>query len=430
MPALELGAQIRTRTEFRDGFGNLPPRDADPAFFISQRSRLNAGLKGDRYRIFVSLQDARVWGQDLSTINRNTAVDNNGIMFHQAWGEILLFDTTTTFNSFKIRIGRQELVYDDERLLGGLDWLQQGRRHDAILFRLDHKLSKLDVGLAFNQNKEALSNTLFNSTPSANKGYPVAYPLGTNALVNNYKSLQFLHASRNLGKHTLSFLFLKDDFQRFQKDSVVMYDKGVWSRITTGLYSVYNFSEKSSLTGSVYYQGGKSPIGQNLSALLASLYSNLKLGDCLFIGPGIDYTSGNNVNNLSGTNYAFDPLYGTPHKFWGHLDYFYVANPMLPSGLVDGYFKVSYVKNKFKSSVNVHEFFIPTKLSVNGNKQSSRLGTEVDFDFLYNLTPSVAFIGGYACILGTNTLKVIKSVPAADKFGQFAYLMVNIKAFK
>src|SRR3712207_7983172 len=53
-----------------------------------------------------------------------------------------LFPYTTLFRSkkdtsfkkslvdyFGFKIGRQELLYDDSRLLGNLDWLQQARRH-------------------------------------------------------------------------------------------------------------------------------------------------------------------------------------------------------------------------------------------------------------------------------------------------------------
>ncbi|WP_315822863.1 hypothetical protein [Paraflavitalea speifideaquila] len=36
----------------------------------------------------LTVQDVRVWGQDVSTINRTTTQDNNGFMLHEAWAEI------------------------------------------------------------------------------------------------------------------------------------------------------------------------------------------------------------------------------------------------------------------------------------------------------------------------------------------------------
>lgn len=430
LPIIDLGGQIRTRTEFRDGQGTLPLKGADPAFFTSQRTRLNLGLKGDRYQFFVSVQDVRVWGQDISSINRVSAANNNSIIFHQAWGEVLLADSNSFLNGLKLKIGRQELVYDDQRLLGNLDWLQQGRRHDAILLKLDKSNYKLHIGAAFNQNRENSAGTVYIGNPALDPSFPSVYPISSNGLRNMYKSLQFLHFSKSFGNLGISYLFLKDDFQKFQRDSVIRYGTGTWSRFTTGFHSNYAFGNKSSLTGSIYYQGGKSPEGKSVSAVLASVYSDIKINNTFSIGPGVDYTSGGNNKETGTKTQAFDPLYGTPHKFWGYMDYFYVATPMLPTGLLDFYFRTNFVKNKFLASLIVHEFHIPSDLVINGEQQNKRLGTEVDLELSYNLTQNVSFIGGYAFMAGTNTLANVKRVNNAERFGQFAYLMVNIRSFK
>jgi hypothetical protein len=78
---------------------------------------------------FVAVQDVRVWGQDASTNNRITNSALNGLMLHEAWAEISLLDTNKTKlgKEFALKIGRQELLYDDSRLLGNLDWLQQAQ---------------------------------------------------------------------------------------------------------------------------------------------------------------------------------------------------------------------------------------------------------------------------------------------------------------
>ena len=78
-----------------------------------------------RLKFGLTLQDVRVWGQDVSTINRTTTANNNGLMLHEAWAEILLTDTTLKNKAFSLKIGRQELAYDDQRLLGNLDWLHR-----------------------------------------------------------------------------------------------------------------------------------------------------------------------------------------------------------------------------------------------------------------------------------------------------------------
>ena len=47
-----------------------------------------------------------------------------------------------------------ELVYDDERILGGLDWNVAGRYHDALKLGYANKNNEIHAILAFNQNDE------------------------------------------------------------------------------------------------------------------------------------------------------------------------------------------------------------------------------------------------------------------------------------
>ena len=69
---LSLSAQLRARSEMRDGQGAPLSHGSKPAVFISQRSRLNAAFSAHRVKLNVSVQDVRVWGQDISQINRTT----------------------------------------------------------------------------------------------------------------------------------------------------------------------------------------------------------------------------------------------------------------------------------------------------------------------------------------------------------------------
>ncbi len=60
------------------------------------------------------------------------------------------------------------------------------------------------------------------------------------------------------------------------------------------------------------------------------------------IGAGIDATSGNAGTDPARKYQRFDPLYGTPHKFWGTMDYFYAADGFSSNGLNDLYLKTRY----------------------------------------------------------------------------------------
>ncbi len=163
---LTLTGQLRTRGELRDGYGTLETAGSKNAAFIGQRTRLIFNYKSSHIIFQTSIQDVRLWGQDASTI---TPADGSKLAIHEAWAELVLSNKKdTAFKSspvdyFGIKIGRQELVYDDERLLGASDWLTQARRHDAIVFKLLQNGWQLDLGAAFNQNTDAINyNDIFN----------------------------------------------------------------------------------------------------------------------------------------------------------------------------------------------------------------------------------------------------------------------------
>ena len=181
---LTLDAEIRPRFEFRHGFSTLFPDGEDPAAFVSQRTRLNARYRMEQLDFYISVQDIRVWG-DVRQLNTQ---DSNGFGVHQAWGEIY-------FNpEISLRLGRQLMSYDDERILGGVGWAQQARSHDMAMVRYNGDLWKVHGGIAFNQDGEnVVGNTL--------------------TVENTYKSLQFIWAHRDWSNLSASFLFLNNGLQ-------------------------------------------------------------------------------------------------------------------------------------------------------------------------------------------------------------------------
>lgn len=415
-----MSAQLRTRTELRDGQGAPLAEGAKPALFTSQRTRLNIGYNMFRLKFGVALQDVRVWGQDASSIHRTTAADHNSLMLHEGWAEILLSDTATKNRAISLKIGRQELVYDDQRLLGNLDWLQQGRRHDAALLKLETKEWTLHAAAAFNQNREHASGTTYNSTP------PGTYPANTNG-GSHYKSMQYLYAGKKLKSGTASFLAFTDQFNKYSVDprtNTKTFESGVWSRVTTGFY-VNNTWNRLGATASAYYQGGKSQAGQNLSAALLSGIVHYSISRRLNTSAGVDYTTGGSKGN---TSRVFDPLYGTPHKFWGLMDYFYVASPFGSGGLTNYFVKGKYkVSDRFLLSLDAHQFSSAAKVSASTAKKN--FGQEVDILGNYTITKQIGIEAGYGHFFATSLLTspAVKNVPGAKGNANWAYVMINIK---
>jgi hypothetical protein len=418
---------VRTRTEYRNGQGTPSVDSLDSAVFTSQRTRLNIGYAGYRFKLFTAIQDVRVWGQDASSINRFTTDANDGLMLHEAWAELSLIDTGKVVKNFTVKIGRQELVYDDVRLLGNLDWLQQARRHDAIVFKFEHQGWTAHLGGAFNQNRELKSGTVFTPTPPAG-----TYPASTNGMTNMYESMQFLYVGKKLHFGNASLLFFKDDFNKSHIDpndaTKTIWDEGVFSRYTIGGNLFGTAARKLTFALSAFSQTGKYRDGTKLNEYLLSASAMYQAGRKFSFGPGIDITSGDGDK----PNQRFDPLYGTPHKFWGYMDYFYVADGFgAANGLVNAYVKAKYKpKDNLSLSLDVHQFHLPSAVKdADGKALDKKLGTEVDFVMTYNMTKAVTIEGGYCVMKSTDTMvsNNVKKVNKADLSSSWAYLMINIK---
>ncbi|UFH55048.1 alginate export family protein [Spirosoma sp. KNUC1025] len=476
-----LVGQLRTRTELRNGLGNLAPKDAPSAFFTSQRTRLTFGYKWDRVQFQTAVQDIRVWGQDASTIN-NT--DGNRFMVHEAWAEITLANSADTTIKFKalqnlsLKIGRQELVYDDVRLLGNLDWLQQGRRFDAALLKGQHLGWAMDLGVGFNQNTDAFgtvgdyytagnapATALSNKNvtlaipagflPTSGKGgAPVlATPLSTNGQNQQFKSFQMAYLTRKFNQTKFSALFFKDDFQKYRVDSLgnatqgYVYGRrydvaGTNSRVTYGAMLTGQFGNASSKLGKVqwqafaYGQGGKDRDG--LTIKKAYHYgANFMIQKGLFsVGPGYEVLSGNNATTIqSGETSRFDPLYGTPHRHWGYMDYFYVGTGSPAGGLQDAFLKFKYAGTRLTTTFDAH-YFALANATYNkmpdvpaGTLLPTKLGMEYDFIATYALNKFTTLEFGYAIMNGTNSLEYAKqgTMNEKNKIGTWSYLMINIR---
>jgi hypothetical protein len=479
-----LTGQLRTRTEMRDGLGTLSPKGTTAAVFTSQRTRLTFGYKWDRVNFNVSVQDIRVWGQDASSISN---ADGNRLMVHEAWADVTLMNIADTtikakgIDNLSFKIGRQALIYDDVRLLGDLDWLQQARRHDALLIKALHHGWQVDLGAGFNQNSDAFGITgtyyIPGNTPAYvtnSKGTLVAAPAGMQALAPNgsaaaasnlsgapvlanavstngmnqqYKSMQMLYVSRKFGQTKFAGLFFKDDFAKYRLDSAGnatagyvygrRYDvKGVNSRLTYGLMINGTIGNASGLKKAwqlgAYFQSGKDRDGKDLKASHYTAMLTLQKGKFSF-GPGFDYLSGNSASTEATENHRFDPLYGTPHKHWGFMDYYYVGTGSPVGGLQDAYFKVKYQTNAFFASVDAHNFRLaentpnaadPDKINIDKN-----LGYEFDVTLNYNLNKFTNLEAGYAFMLANNSTEYVKrgTMDQAKHRPHWAYLMINIR---
>ena len=391
-----LTAEVRPRSEFRNGFKTPTSDNNDPAFFTEQRSRLYMDFKDPKYKFRLSLQDVRLWGE----IPQIFKQEDGNTFISEAWGQYFLND------KFSIKAGRQIISYDNQRFLGGLEWAQQGRRHDALLFILDDKESKtkFHAGFAFNTDDDIPEPRLLQG-PGANF-YSTA---------GNYKALQYGWFNKTFEGGKISLLALNATFQNPDTTASNKQTLGIIGSTKAGGLT---------LGGDFYYQTGQ--VGSNdVNAFLAGLYLKMKT-KVTPLTLGVEYISGKDDDDTSSDITNFSPDYGTNHAHNGFMDYFFVGPANGNVGVMDIYLKTKFKLKKGALIVNVHEFMTgSTQLDSEQRELGRSMGFELDFVYAVKLAPAVTFNLGFSQLFGTDTLLDLR--PGNEKMNNWAWTMITFK---
>lgn len=385
---LTLTGEYRPRTEFRNGYKILRTSDDEPAFFISQRTRLNLLYQQDQYSFKISGQDVRTWGEVNQLDNTPT------VNIHEAWAKLKMS------GFLQLKLGRQELVYDDARLLGNVNWAQQARSHDALLLQLRNPSSdfKIDMGAAYNQETQKLLNNTYT--------------------LPNYKILSYLWAKKDFGSINTSALFITDGFEIPQGSVNYRYTYGA---------NINYMSAPLNLTGTLYLQNGDDASRKNIAAWMAAGQVSYSLNP-ITITAGYDYISGGDANDSNPTRHTFSTLYATNHKFYGYMDYF--TNILLDThggGLQDLYLKVGYepIKNT-NINLTYHHFGLSGQISNPLNtdqKLDQNLASEIDLMATHTFSKVIKLQTGYSIFLEKNSLEALQG-RQADGLQQWGWVML------
>lgn len=410
-----LTGEIRPRFEYRHGYQAPADTLQKSAQFLQQRMRLNFGYKSDKYRVGITLQDVRVWGSQ-SQLN---TYDVNTFGIHEGWAEYFFTKKIT------MKLGRQEISYDDQRIIGAVDWTQQGRSHDAFILKFTDSTFAVHAGFAYNQDK----------VTSSAANYTV---------VNSYKEMQYVWLNKQIKSLNISLLALNVGQQSPVSVNSTRYITTAGTRIeykTKPLFAGLNF----------YYQAGDDVTlnskakPKKVAALLGGFDIAYTLKERFTVGLGYEYISGQSQTDTSQAyrdiNHSFNPVFGTNHKFNGYMDYFYVGNHLNNVGLQDIIIRLKYKAEKWNIALDVHEFMTAAEvldakeLAKTGNYTSmnSMLGTEIDLTFGYLLPGGVNVMAGYSHFLPGETLGIIKNVKdwngngRTDQTCNWAYVMITFK---
>lgn len=374
----KVDAQLRVRSEYRDGVKALMDDSKTPALVTAQRTRLNFQYHDERVEIYISFNDARVWGES------EIASNQSKVGLYQAY---VKYGLNSNFN---IKVGRQVLNYDKKRLLADKNWNTAGASHDIALMQFKSNKLESHLGFAYGNDADKVVESDYS--------------------VKQYKYLIFWwwnYAFDN--SNQLSLMNIVDGNQK------TMDYKTVYARATSGFLLTAK-EGRFSFDLSSYVQYGKHVTGQKIMAYLFQFSPSVKISEALTFSLGYERLSGNDATRPESKYRAFSTLYGSGHTYHGSMDYFTdIPKHTLGGGLQDVYFK-TIVRASEKITINaaLHNFRLGNKVLANDPADESKLvadyqlGTELDMTMMYKFYTKSDLTIGYSTLVPSKTMALLK----------------------
>jgi len=386
--------QERLRVEYRSNnytFDSSVSADTDT--FLLQRARLGLGAKAcDWFKVYGELQDAREEFSQRDINGTNPNIDEDTIDWRQGWVEL------ANYQEFPVglKIGRQELSYGDERLIGAFDWSNVGRVFDSVKARWQAKQCWVDFFYAnvVNNNVTSGNDNSFDDHTYWQDHFYGLY--GHTAAVPNH-SWDLYGLYRN-----------KTDAQ-YNGPAREIYTLGTRFESTAKMKPWDYYAEVAGQFGHIDGPGGKF-FGQTTSnsvsqCALAAVVGGGYAFDVAWkprLGLEYNYASGDSDPNddVDGT---FDNLYPTNHKFYGFMDLFSwknVHNPHATLSVVplknltlqlDG--NLFWLAESRDSWYRANQQQIRRDATGNAN---TFVGSEIDFTASYTFHKRVRLQAGYS----------------------------------
>ncbi len=325
--------------------------------------RTRVGLEArplEDVRVLIQARDARAFGEETSTLS-----DSRNLDLHQGFVEI----RNLFVEPLILRLGRQELSYGNERIVGAVGWHNVGRVFDGALLRADVEAMTVDL---FAMNVREVQPYVSVATPATVQ--PVDDQgsdfLGTHLTM------------KKLSSHTLDGYFF---YEWYRGLSTPQSSLPRLSRFTVGTHAKGKL-EMFDYEAEVAYQGGKLGTADVSAYLLTGTLGYGFAGSVLSrLAGGYEVLSG----NTDGATYkAFDPVYHTGHKFYGFMDYFInIPANTAGKGLTDLFLRTSLqLSEKQVFHCWIHHFTYHQP--VDGQRV---LGQEIDLVLNFRYNKNVTF---------------------------------------
>ncbi len=392
---VKVKGQVRARGIAHSG-KDFAKTDMLETEYVTQRARLTLAAKTEGGLKFgLQVQDSRIWGEEMHTLHDKTAF---GLDMHQAWASIPLP------KKLHLKVGRQEIVHDDSRLIGNVGWVQRAQSFDGVRLMGKRGLHSFDAFWVMIREREL----------GDKDGSPIAQHQGNVQLAALHGTFIFgalkvapayylrLSGATNETRHTAG-VRVDAKSQGFAGGGAFYYQAGS----IDGLDEQGAIEEKS--------------IGTMLVAADVG-YTMKKMATEPGFKVFADYLPGDGKANS-----VFDTLYATNHKFYGEMDFFLaIPGHTKNRGLMDVGAQVkAKVSKKVKLMATGH-YLMTTKEDDKGEKA---LGTEVDIKAIFSPLPHVSVRALAAVFLPGEGMRSIKGIADEAKLDTevFGYLTCDVK---
>ena len=397
--AFSLNADFLTRGEIRAG--GFISAEGEPGYaqFLLSRTRVEASYSRSMLSAHLSAQHAGTWGSNVGST----------LSMHEAWAQLQV-------KGFFAKVGRQHLSYDDERIFGSDDWSMTGISHDALKIGFEKEGHKIHLIGSYNQD---IGNIEAGGTHFSGGIQP-------------YKSLGAAWYHWDIPKLPigLSVLFIDMGLQPRSDE------EGLYHQELAGAFLSWR-PERWGLEGAYYHQWGKEQQGLPVDAWMASVKATARPGTHFSFRAGYDFLSGDDQFATPGSGQiglihhevvrGFSSLYGSNHRFYGAMDFFYVSTYIngFTAGLQNLYAGVTWTPETWAKGLSVDAAYHFFSAATRFEAAKRALGHEAELSVRWKILPDVALSAGYSFMQGTDTMALLKRSSENNRL-QWGWVMLQV----
>ena len=261
----EILLQVRPRSEWRDGYQRLRKPGESGNLFTQQRTRFTWQHSEAKWTVKLGFQDVRSFGDPAGR-----DANYGDFAAAEAWGAWKPTEQST------FTFGRQIIAFDNERIVGAVNWSQHGRFLDGIRWDQAWRAGKSTMALTWDAPAN-LTRLMFHHTYQ-----------------DDQRRISLLHFEESDSKNLAA------------------------SSVTSGLTWQEQVGEASSLLVEGYAQKWGMASSVSWMGVVEYVHQSESFGT---LKVGADWLEG------ASAGMAFYPFLGTNHRHYGWMDHFYVGMP-------------------------------------------------------------------------------------------------------